>query len=234
VLTELLQPATTARKTWRVRDAALVGFVLVSALFFVVWFGPDSRNILSSFHITSQERSQLSLLVIVLSELCAMAVAIAGIARLRTVEDFLASVGWNANRRSAQNGIFVGLVLSGIITLALALLSTPPSRFTFSPLSIGLYGLTTIVIQPFVEECYFRGVLFAALANRLGKSSGVALSAVLFGLFHMGGYRLLWVFLIVGLVMGLIRLRTHSVATCVFSHAAYNAGILIFALAHIG
>jgi membrane protease YdiL (CAAX protease family) len=51
-------------------------------------------------------------------------------------------------------------------------------------ISVGLAVFGMVVLGPLVEEIVFRGLLFGALAQRLGVLGAAALSAILFGAVH--------------------------------------------------
>ncbi len=225
-----------ASLTWRIRDAAVVGLALTVVSWGVLLFGGDSRLPLPTTYLTRYQNGQGWVLLAVLASLLAAAIAVITIAKVRRLGEPLTSIGWNLNRRWCLVGIFVGLSLTALITLCFALFSRSTSTFPdgLRPLSVSMFVLSSVVLGPFIEECYFRGILFLALAKRIGELGSVALCALLFALFHVGGYRFLWVFLIIGAALGVLRLRTRSVGACYASHAVYNLGILIVALAHIG
>jgi membrane protease YdiL (CAAX protease family) len=93
----------------------------------------------------------------------------------------------------------------------------------------GTVSLLVIAVLPGVcEELVVRGVLLPSLAARLGPAGAVAGSAVLFAAMHADPYRFLFT-LTIGLVLGLLRLRTASLGPPVLAHVALNA--LTFAIA---
>jgi membrane protease YdiL (CAAX protease family) len=222
--------------TWRVRDAAAVGLTFTVASWGVLLFGIDSRLPLPSTYLTRYQNGQGWVLLGLVASLVAAGITVITIAKVRKLGEPLTSIGWNLNRRFCLVGILVGLSLTALITLLSALFSRPKSMFPdgLTPLSVSMFVLSSVLLGPFIEECYFRGILFMALARRVGELGSVALCALLFALFHIGGYRFLWIFVLIGVAMGILRQRTRSVAACYASHAAYNLGILIVALTHLG
>lgn len=158
--------------------------------------------------------------------------------RLRRGGGFLSAISWNAPR--VGNAL---LALAGGI--GLALLSegfsimfsrwTPKSlpidqffRDTHSAYLLAFYG---VIVAPFVEELFFRGFLYPALARRIGVTVSVLLTALFFALMHWQQLAhawapMLWLFL-VGMVLTIVRARTKSLATSVLVHFSYNSTIFL-------
>jgi len=94
-----------------------------------------------------------------------------------------------------------------------------------------LFSITTIALVPALcEEALFRGVVWSALRAALRAGPALALQAVLFALIHIdttaeGGlvaYRVPFAFG-VGLALGLLRMRTGSLASPALAHGLLNA-----------
>jgi len=73
-----------------------------------------------------------------------------------------------------------------------------------------------------------RGLLLPSLAARTGAAPAVLLTAAIFALIHLDPIRLLFTF-VLGLLLGLLRLRTQSLWPPVVVHSTLNA--LTFAIA---
>lgn len=86
--------------------------------------------------------------------------------------------------------------------------------------------LTVVVIAAGTEELVFRGLLLPALRPQLGGLGALALTAVLFGVFHLDESAAIYG-TIAGLVLGAIALRTGSVVPCIAFHGAFNAVPLV-------
>lgn len=87
-------------------------------------------------------------------------------------------------------------------------------------------GVTTVVVgvvlvAPFVEELYFRGLLLRALWGRMGRTATVVLSSVLFGLAHVQLLQLP-ALVVFGLVAGALVVTTKRLAPAMWAHAAFN------------
>lgn len=79
------------------------------------------------------------------------------------------------------------------------------------------------LIGPFVEELLFRGVVLKRLLIYMDNVySAIALSAVLFALFHVNPAQIPGA-LILGLITGYIVYRTKSIFYSFFVHAIYNS-----------
>ena len=102
-------------------------------------------------------------------------------------------------------------------------------RFTVG--SIGLFVLGAVLLQPFVEEAYFRGVLFVALDEKLGSIGAVITTSLLFAAMHPL-HRLTT--LPMAFILGVAKVKMRSVAACFVLHATYNIGILFFELVYGG
>jgi membrane protease YdiL (CAAX protease family) len=89
-------------------------------------------------------------------------------------------------------------------------------------------SLTVIAPSPRCEELVMRGVLLPSLAVRLGDAPAVLLTSAIFALIHFDPIRLLFTF-VLGVLLGLLRLRTRSLWPSVVVHSTLNA--LTFAIA---
>lgn len=155
---------------------------------------------------------------------------------------FLEAVRWNApSRRLAYTSVASGAGL-GLMVIAIEGLlqrwipkSLPIDEFFRTPSSAYAMAVFAILIAPVVEELFFRGFLFSALARPLGPFLAVGLTGGLFALLHGAQLAFAWVPLlllfVVGATLTLVRARTSSVATTVLMHMSYNA--MIFAVTGI-
>ena len=81
--------------------------------------------------------------------------------------------------------------------------------------------LTTVVLAPVFEELVFRGVLLPVLVSKVGKVSGVLLSALIFALAHLSVGELPPLF-VLGVGLGLMRLSSGRLFTCALMHSLWN------------
>ena len=196
---------------WKLSDAFVVGL----SAFFAVVIG-------ISIEITFRLRFPLfQVLTIVV-----VTTVVTALYRLRGITNLFASIGWNPNRIAVS--AIIGCVLAAFITLIIKVGygSTPRVTHGFAPFSIVSFLLNGVVIGPFVEEFYFRGILFVTLSEKIRESGALILITVLFALLHPP-YRFALVPLLIGFVLGMTRIKTKSVAACFALHSTYNLGMLV-------
>lgn len=151
---------------------------------------------------------------------------------------FWRAVDWNWPR-----GVWKWIAMGAGLLLSLSMLEsllpmpkdTPFEHLFDRPLDAYLLSLLAVTIGPLMEELFFRGLLYPVLARRIGMVWGVLLSAVPFALLHLPQYGDAWaaglVILIVGIVCGVVRARTHSVGASFLVHAGYNGTQMLIAIA---
>jgi membrane protease YdiL (CAAX protease family) len=92
-----------------------------------------------------------------------------------------------------------------------------------SALVLAAFG---IMVAPLVEELFFRGFLYPALARWTGVVPAVAITAFAFAMLHEGQLAHAWapllVLFVVGTALTVVRAASKSVAVCVLIHMAYN------------
>jgi len=143
---------------------------------------------------------------------------------------FWQAIHWNWARWGwAMFGLGVLLLLS--IDLLARFLpmpkSTPFDQFFASPRDAYLVSIFAVTLGPFMEELFFRGLLYPVLARRLGVCWGVLLTAAPFAMMHMFQYGYAWgvvlLIFIMGIVVTIVRAKTGSVAASFLVHVGYNA-----------
>lgn len=90
------------------------------------------------------------------------------------------------------------------------------------------------VLPGICEELFFRGVLFGGLRRAMSGAGTVVVSALAFGLFHVvlaGGAapERLAPSMVMGLLLGWVRLRTDSCGPGVLLHVLHNSSLLVLA-----
>ncbi|ABB34476.1 CPBP family intramembrane glutamic endopeptidase [Synechococcus sp. CC9605] len=90
------------------------------------------------------------------------------------------------------------------------------------PLALGLLALTAVVLAPLFEETIFRGALLPVLATKLGPLPGVLLSGLLFAMAHISVGELAPL-TVLGVGLGLVRLRSGRLWPSVLMHGLWNA-----------
>jgi membrane protease YdiL (CAAX protease family) len=149
-------------------------------------------------------------------------------------------------RLRASDGLYVliGVACQAIVALAyypfhLKSLDRPVSHLFGGAhgAAFVFLGVLTTLVAPFMEEWFFRGVLFRSLheglmriAPRIATVGGVLASACLFALAH--GEPLQFAGLaFLGVVLAIILYRTQRLMPCVITHASFNAVAMVALLA---
>ncbi|MGI8856705.1 MAG: CPBP family glutamic-type intramembrane protease [Thermomicrobiales bacterium] len=150
-------------------------------------------------------------------------------------------VGWSALGLRRPPGLFWWLVLPIFVAMLLAAnyvsiliihvfyggKATNPQvkditgggSFSWTKLILAL--ITASIAAPFVEEIFFRGVLFGWLRTRWGAVPGVSLSAALFSGAHAIPLILASIF-VVGLTLALVYEKTKSTIATMALHSLFN------------
>ena len=90
------------------------------------------------------------------------------------------------------------------------------------PLALALLAFTALVLAPLFEEMIFRGALLPVLVTRLGPLPGVLLSGLLFAMAHISVGELAPL-TVLGVGLGLVRLRSGRLWPSVLMHGLWNA-----------
>lgn len=92
----------------------------------------------------------------------------------------------------------------------------------------GIYGafLKVAIIAPIIEELIFRGVIMHGLMRNYSKFTAVFVSALLFALFHLNPWQFPATF-ILGLLLGILMVRTRNIFLCIAGHSLNNALVLL-------
>lgn len=109
----------------------------------------------------------------------------------------------------------------------------PPSWFweLFSKVfesDYGIYGaiLKIVVIAPIIEELIFRGIIMHGLMRNYSKYTAIFVSALMFALFHLNPWQFPATF-ILGILLGILMVRTHNIYLCILGHAMNNGLVLV-------
>ncbi len=148
---------------------------------------------------------------------------------------FWPAIRWNWPGIGAFSFLGIGVLMLGIDLLGRFLpmpKSTPFDQFFDTPTNAYLTVAFAITLGPLMEELYFRGFLYPVLARRVGAFWGVILSSLPFGLMHYVQYQswsAVLIILLVGVVLGIIRALTKSVAASFLAHMGYNTTLMMLA-----
>lgn len=149
---------------------------------------------------------------------------------------------WSAIRWNWPKGRWTVLIGAAVATLIMSKVlerfvpfpkESPFEQFFKNPADAYAFAFLAMAFAPFMEELFFRGLLYPVLARRLGIISGIALTAFPFALIHYFEYKswgpVLIIFL-VGIVLTSIRALMKSVGASFIVHAIYNGVPIVAAI----
>jgi len=122
-------------------------------------------------------------------------------------------------------GGFVYFALMGLGQLLPIPKHLPIDRFFQTSREAALLSILSVTLAPFMEELFFRGLLYPVLARRFGVGVSIFLTGAAFGLLHGAQLKYSWAVLIifiVGVVLTAVRAVTKSVAASFLVHVGYN------------
>jgi len=149
---------------------------------------------------------------------------------------------WQSIRWDWQKARWLMLALGAATFMVLTLLGnllpmpkeTPFDKLFERPRDAYLVAIIAVTLGPFMEELFFRGLLYPVLAKRWGAAWGIFLSALPFALLHLPQYGYSWgillVILAIGTVCGMVRAATKSVGASFLVHAGYNGAQMLIAV----
>lgn len=104
---------------------------------------------------------------------------------------------------------------------------TPFDELAKTPFALFVLAFTAVVAAPFIEEMVFRGFLQPLFSRTFGAALGILMTALLFGGLHAQEYQKAWQYVaaisIVGIVLGIVRLKTKSLIPGIVMHGCFNA-----------
>lgn len=128
-------------------------------------------------------------------------------------------------------GLFLQISLLGLERVLPLPKQTPFDVLLRRPSTVILIAIFAVTLGPLMEELFFRGFFYPVLARRFGIVTGVAVSALGFGLMHAAQYGYSWasvlLICLVGLVLGVVRVLKDSVGASFLVHAGYNGTIIL-------
>lgn len=97
------------------------------------------------------------------------------------------------------------------------------NALTYGSSGVGLWlsFIAAVVVAPFVEELYFRGLILPVLMRRFGTALGILGTSLLFALLHFQPNVVIYTF-ILAIILAIIRLRLKSVIPSMLLHALNN------------
>jgi membrane protease YdiL (CAAX protease family) len=148
------------------------------------------------------------------------------IARKRSLGSLQQNISWACPNRVFAWAFVAGFVLGIAYSFAKSAIVGRGYR-TEGLESILAFVVLAGLLQPILEEVYFRGILFTALAHKVGTIPGVIVVTLLFSFLHPKQFLTV---LPVAILLGGVRIYTGSVRACFACHAAYNLSLTLFML----
>jgi membrane protease YdiL (CAAX protease family) len=223
---------------WSIPDVFLLTLVTIAALFFsliVTAFAAQRWYFHGGTFLSVATRPMVAIAAQILCYLLFFLIVYVFISVERG-QPLLAALSWNWPRGWRWTHLLIfGVALSVGLELILRLLPTPktlPVNELFkTPLQAFLLSIFSVSLGPLFEEFFFRGFMYPALARRLGRTSSVVLTAILFALVHTTQLANAWapvlMIFIVGVALGAVRAVTRSLASSLLVHIAYNSNIAV-------
>ena len=81
--------------------------------------------------------------------------------------------------------------------------------------------ISIVLFAPVLEEFFCRGIILRGLLHHVTPTKAIVLSAFIFGVMHLNSWQAIPAF-IIGLFMGWIYWRTHSLWATIFIHFVNN------------
>jgi uncharacterized protein len=130
-------------------------------------------------------------------------------------------------------GALLGLAIQFVSNWLPAPPNLPIDEMLRTPSEAWLMAVFGVLIAPFAEEVFFRGLLFPALARHTGTLVSLLVTSLLFGAIHSaqlaGAWTQIACIALVGCVLTAVRWRFHSLASSTLVHVGYN-GVLFAVL----
>jgi membrane protease YdiL (CAAX protease family) len=241
------EPQAPQREPWELSDVLLIAVVFVLALFactFATLIIAASRNVdgISLQQLAHQDNKAISALGNdVRLNLPAQAAAylltlwaMATLARRRYRTAFGRAISWQWPAAVWPRYVLAGTLLWLAVIGLSRVLPNPKEQVpieqafqsTAAAYVLAIFGIT---LGPLMEELFFRGMLYPALARRVGMTASIVITALFFALLHASQLGNSWspllIIFVVGVVLTVIRARSGSVAAGTIAHAAYNSAL---------
>ena len=148
-------------------------------------------------------------------------------------------LGLLAPRTHLRLGFVAGLASLATASLMAVIVTqfTGPLSSSAGDVGLNQTGIVLVVFvllamfgAPIVEEIAFRGLLYGALAKaHVNEHLVVAITALVFALFHFEPKRFLILF-VIGMILGEVRRRTGSTSAAIVAHVVNNTPAALYIL----
>lgn len=230
---------TSENPPWSGWDVLLIAFV---ALFSILLFTFGAMGIASRLPvfrgvpIQDLARDPRLLLPVQMTAYAVVMAFMVLLVRVMYKRQFWRSVKWNWPQfNQGCSYLLGGIGLALFVQLSSAFLPIPKSMPIESmfktPLGAYLMGAFGISVAPLMEELFFRGFLYPALARRIRLWPGIVVTSLAFAALHASQLGHAWapmlLLFVVGLTLTVTRARTGSVATGFLMHVGYNLTLFV-------
>lgn len=197
------QDPRSENPSWNLLDVlAIASFAVLSVLIFQFLVASVAHKLPSLRGLTLIQVAEKPLVAVVGQAIAYLLIIVfmRHIVHLRQQPGLLSAISWNPSGletvlRALAGG--AGLAVLGMIFDTLTSRWMPkslPIEKYFSDTTTSYFlALFGIIFAPFVEELFFRGFLYPALARRIGMISAVILTAASFAVIHQGQLAHAWV-----------------------------------------
>ncbi|MCZ7526851.1 MAG: CPBP family intramembrane metalloprotease [Acidimicrobiia bacterium] len=212
---------------WGLPDTLLawVAGLVASALAVLPWVDPDEGTV----------EGIVPLLVALVVQSAAILAVLVAVSRTKGRRRLRLDFGLVVRPRDAAWLALGGLfgLLTNVLLLPivhLADLDESPQEVTrrledAAGLELAFFALAVVAVAPVVEELLFRGALQRALQRRTSPGRAVFAAAVLFGAVHLtdpGSYPVLPGLVGLGIVTGVVAVRSGDLSRPILLHAGFN------------
>lgn len=222
-------------------DVLLIAIAAVCSLFFSAIVALIAIYMARAPHALNPKDLALNPFFVIPTQVVAYILVVGFMAFLASVrhgESLPRAVHWNLPaQKLALIAVGGGAILGLSSELASNLLerwtpkSLPIEQFFRSPASGYLLAAFGVLVAPLVEELFFRGFVYPAVARWTGSAGSIVITGAAFASLHGAQLAYAWaplmVLFAVGVMLTVIRARTGSVATCVFVHMGYNLVLFV-------
>ena len=230
-------PTLPEDPVWNLWDVLLLAIFGLVSQFILAALAIGVAHSMSRFHGATPAALANNALVLVPAQMVAylLLVAFMGqIVKFKYRADFVRALRWNMPAfPTATLALAGGAGFAFLSEVISALLSkwtpktTPIDELFRDRNSAFVLAFFGVLVAPLVEELFFRGFLYPALARTMGITSAVLLTSLPFALLHSPQLAHAWVplmiILLFSILLTIIRARTKSLAMTVLMHAGYNA-----------
>jgi membrane protease YdiL (CAAX protease family) len=131
---------------------------------------------------------------------------------------------------ATAGGALVGIIVYGAVLQLIGADAATPQQDDLEPIFqsrvlLPLTGIAVLIMAPLAEEIFFRGFIFGGLVRPLGVPAALAVSGLIFGVFHITDVASLGVvlpFSLIGVLFAWLYYRSGSIWPSMAAHFLFN------------